>query len=80
MYEAYAGDKNIIKFEGDHNSNRPAFFFDSAVIFLTNTLQLDALLTEESKMNPEQKEEWRAKMEERRKQFKEAAEKEKTEP
>ena len=25
----YSGDKNIITFGGDHNSPRPAFFFDS---------------------------------------------------
>ncbi|KAK6930058.1 hypothetical protein RJ641_004152 [Dillenia turbinata] len=34
IYEAYVGDKNIIKFEGDHNSPRPQFYFDSINIFL----------------------------------------------
>ena len=33
------GDKNIIKFEGDHNSPRPQFYFDSINIFLNNVLQ-----------------------------------------
>ncbi|XAR54613.1 hypothetical protein NMG60_11029831 [Bertholletia excelsa] len=36
---AYAGDKNIIKFEGDHNSTRPQFYFDSINIFFHNVLQ-----------------------------------------
>jgi hypothetical protein len=33
------GDKNIIKFEGDHNSPRPQFYFDSLNIFFHNVLQ-----------------------------------------
>ncbi|XP_022849220.1 uncharacterized protein LOC111371454 isoform X2 [Olea europaea var. sylvestris] len=33
------GDKNIIKFEGDHNSPRPQFYFDSISIFFNNVLQ-----------------------------------------
>ena len=41
MYEKYGGDKNFIKFDGDHNSPRPTFFFDSAVIFLIGTLQVE---------------------------------------
>lgn len=36
----YAGDKNVIIVEGDHNSPRPKFLFDSAAIFLTHTLQV----------------------------------------
>ncbi|OAY55874.1 uncharacterized protein LOC110611849 isoform X3 [Manihot esculenta] len=36
--EAYVGDKNIIKFEGDHNSPRPQFYFDSINIFFHNVL------------------------------------------
>lgn len=32
------GDKNIIKFEGDHNSPRPQFYFDSVNIFFHNVL------------------------------------------
>ena len=40
LYEAYAGDKNLIKFQGDHNSVRPDFFKNSATIFFVNTLQV----------------------------------------
>mmetsp|Transcript_32337 Transcript_32337/g.32960 ORF Transcript_32337/g.32960 Transcript_32337/m.32960 type:complete len:547 (-) Transcript_32337:425-2065(-) len=40
IFEKYAGDKNIILVEGDHNSQRPRFMFDSASIFLTTTLQV----------------------------------------
>ncbi|XP_044499634.1 uncharacterized protein LOC123221032 [Mangifera indica] len=39
IFEVYAGDKNIIKFEGDHNSPRPQFYFDSINIFFHNVLQ-----------------------------------------
>ncbi|KAG2317322.1 hypothetical protein Bca52824_020444 [Brassica carinata] len=39
IYEAYVGDKNIVKFEGDHNSPRPQFFIDSINIFFHNVLQ-----------------------------------------
>ncbi|XP_042444384.1 uncharacterized protein LOC122029461 [Zingiber officinale] len=39
IYEAYAGDKNIIKFEGDHNSPRPQFYYDSVSIFFYNVLR-----------------------------------------
>nr|GEX51488.1 alpha/beta hydrolases superfamily protein [Tanacetum cinerariifolium] len=35
---SYAGDKNVIKFEGDHNSSRPQFFYDSVSIFFHNVL------------------------------------------
>ncbi|XP_065863459.1 uncharacterized protein [Euphorbia lathyris] len=38
IYEAYMGDKNIIKFDGDHNSPRPQFYFDSINIFFHNVL------------------------------------------
>merc|ERR1719223_1720382 len=34
IHDRYAGDKNIILVEGDHNSPRPKFMFDSASIFL----------------------------------------------
>ncbi|XP_047182371.1 uncharacterized protein LOC124848664 isoform X1 [Vigna umbellata] len=37
--ELYAGDKNIIKFDGDHNSSRPQFFFDSISLFFYNVLR-----------------------------------------
>ncbi|XP_042054928.1 uncharacterized protein LOC121799586 [Salvia splendens] len=39
VFDAYVGDKNIIKFEGDHNSPRPQFYFDSVSIFFNNVLQ-----------------------------------------
>ncbi|KAI4369604.1 hypothetical protein MLD38_018029 [Melastoma candidum] len=39
IFEAYMGDKNMIKFEGDHNSPRPQFYFDSINIFFHNVLQ-----------------------------------------
>lgn len=35
----WQGDKNIIKFEGDHNSPRPQFFMDSLTIFFHNVLK-----------------------------------------
>ncbi|KXG39328.1 uncharacterized protein LOC8080807 isoform X1 [Sorghum bicolor] len=38
IYESYIGDKNIIKFDGDHNSPRPQFYFDSITIFFHNVL------------------------------------------
>jgi hypothetical protein len=38
LYEAYGGDKNFIQFDGDHNSSRPDFFFDSVAIFFYNCL------------------------------------------
>ncbi len=41
LHAAYAGDKNLIMFEGDHNSYRPQFFYASALIFLNTVLQID---------------------------------------
>eukprot|EP00252_Welwitschia_mirabilis_P016722 TRINITY_DN3704_c0_g1_i2.p1 TRINITY_DN3704_c0_g1~~TRINITY_DN3704_c0_g1_i2.p1 ORF type:complete len:444 (-),score=99.82 TRINITY_DN3704_c0_g1_i2:373-1704(-) len=38
IFNSYAGDKNIIKFEGDHNSPRPPFYYDSISIFFHNVL------------------------------------------
>lgn len=38
IFNAYAGDKNIIKFDGDHNSSRPQFYYDSVSIFFYNVL------------------------------------------
>ena len=40
IYAKYAGDKNLIIVEGDHNSPRPKFMFDSASIFLQTCLQI----------------------------------------
>ena len=51
LHEKYAGDKNLITFEGDHNSPRPAFFHDSAVIFFIERLQVNFICTEETKMS-----------------------------
>lgn len=38
LYNAYAGDKNLIQVEGDHNSPRPSYLLDSVGIFFFNTL------------------------------------------
>ncbi|KAL6526531.1 hypothetical protein OROGR_015621 [Orobanche gracilis] len=38
IFDAYVGEKNIIKFDGDHNSPRPQFYFDSISIFFNNVL------------------------------------------
>ncbi|KAF0903126.1 hypothetical protein E2562_025716 [Oryza meyeriana var. granulata] len=38
IHQAYAGDKNLIKFDGDHNSPRPQFYYDSVSIFFYNVL------------------------------------------
>jgi len=66
LHDSYAGDKNLIKFDGDHNSSRPEFFNNSAVIFFVNTLQVNFLLTEESKMSSEERKEFKDKMQVRR--------------
>jgi hypothetical protein len=44
LHEKYAGDKNYITFEGDHNTVRPQFFLDSVVIFFLNSLQVQLLV------------------------------------
>jgi hypothetical protein len=43
LYESYAGDKNLVLVDGDHNSVRPRFFLDSVAIFFYNTLQCASL-------------------------------------
>eukprot|EP01033_Poteriospumella_lacustris_P013378 gene13378-9579_t len=40
IHERYGGDKNFILVEGDHNSIRPRYMYDSVAIFLQQTLQL----------------------------------------
>lgn len=47
IHQEYAGDKNIIKFEGDHNSSRPRFYYDSVTIFFHNVLCPPASLSTE---------------------------------
>ncbi|XP_052203200.1 uncharacterized protein LOC127808674 [Diospyros lotus] len=39
IFKSYAGDKNIIKFDGDHNSSRPQFYYESVSIFFYNILR-----------------------------------------
>ena len=43
LSEVYAGDKNVIYVEGNHNSSRPRYFRDSASIFFFNTLQCERI-------------------------------------
>lgn len=43
LHEAFAGDKNFVMVEGDHNSARSKFFMDSVAIFFFNTLQCERL-------------------------------------
>jgi hypothetical protein len=38
LHEKYAGDKNLVLVDGDHNSPRPQYFLDSVGIFFYNTL------------------------------------------
>lgn len=40
LHDAYAGDANMIVVDGDHNSARPKFMFDSVSIFLQACLQI----------------------------------------
>jgi pimeloyl-ACP methyl ester carboxylesterase len=40
LHSKYAGDKNLVIVEGDHNSPRPKFMFDSASFFLQTCLQI----------------------------------------
>ncbi|KAL6888845.1 hypothetical protein ACP4OV_009871 [Aristida adscensionis] len=48
IHQAYGGDKNIIKFEGDHNSPRPQSYYDSVSMFFYSTLQPPQLLAARS--------------------------------
>ena len=43
LLEVYAGEKDRIIVEGDHNSPRPKYFLDSVAIFFYNSLQCEAL-------------------------------------
>eukprot|EP00041_Stephanoeca_diplocostata_P021378 m.496998 g.496998 ORF g.496998 m.496998 type:complete len:481 (-) comp21811_c0_seq3:596-2038(-) len=42
LHDAYAGEKTLRLFRGDHNSPRPPDFFDDAVAFLRRALLVDA--------------------------------------
>lgn len=46
IYHHYAGEKDIVRFEGDHNSSRPPSFYESVISFFHNILisqtELDA--------------------------------------
>lgn len=44
LHEKYAGEKNIILFEGDHNSAWPEFFYNSVCIFFRNCMLIDQLI------------------------------------
>jgi len=44
LYEKYAGDKNLIKVEGDHNSPRPDYALSTIFMFLFNCLQVSKLV------------------------------------
>lgn len=48
LYQVYSGDKSITEFEGDHNSQRPNFFYDSAAIFFHNVLMCDSIEIKEN--------------------------------
>jgi pimeloyl-ACP methyl ester carboxylesterase len=47
IHDRYAGDKNLVRVDGHHNSGRPKYFLDSAGIFLYNRVCEPAGLTEE---------------------------------
>eukprot|EP00331_Platyophrya_macrostoma_P010127 CAMPEP_0176429674 /NCGR_PEP_ID=MMETSP0127-20121128/13838_1 /TAXON_ID=938130 /ORGANISM="Platyophrya macrostoma, Strain WH" /LENGTH=401 /DNA_ID=CAMNT_0017811497 /DNA_START=36 /DNA_END=1241 /DNA_ORIENTATION=- len=60
LYKKYAGDKNLVLVEGDHNSVRPQFLLDSIAIFFYNTLLCEYLPKEveaddQEKKGPEDK-------------------------
>ncbi|KAI7835678.1 hypothetical protein COHA_010417 [Chlorella ohadii] len=44
LFAAYAGDKNFISFDGDHNSMRDEFWYSSALIFLLHALRVPELV------------------------------------
>jgi len=66
LYKKYAGDKNIVKFDGDHNSGRPSYFQDSVAIFFMQTLQIETMLTDQNQMSEEERKEFVEAMEVRR--------------
>jgi len=44
LHERYAGDKNLVIVDGDHNSPRPRFLLQSACLFLQSCMRLPASL------------------------------------
>ncbi|KAF4674439.1 hypothetical protein FOL47_009224, partial [Perkinsus chesapeaki] len=38
LFDKYAGDKNLVMVDGNHNTNRPKFLLHSIAIFFVNTL------------------------------------------
>jgi len=52
LFNKYAGDKNIVFVEGDHNTMRPKYLIDSVTIFFYNALLVDQLPKEEQKSKP----------------------------
>jgi dienelactone hydrolase len=46
--DKYAGDYNLITFEGNHISHRPMFFYDSVCIFFNNNLNINSDFGEEN--------------------------------
>ncbi|GIL52108.1 hypothetical protein Vafri_8045 [Volvox africanus] len=44
LHEAYAGEKELLRFDGDHNSRRPEFFYNSVSNFWHRALLLEHLL------------------------------------
>mmetsp|Transcript_7763 Transcript_7763/g.48152 ORF Transcript_7763/g.48152 Transcript_7763/m.48152 type:complete len:413 (+) Transcript_7763:109-1347(+) len=61
LYEGYAGDKNLIIFDGGHNSVRPFFFYDSVSIFFMNVFDArDQVHTLDSSQSLYDSGSWRA--------------------
>jgi fermentation-respiration switch protein FrsA (DUF1100 family) len=40
LHEKYAGDKNLVIVEGDHNTARPKYVYDAIAVFLQHVLQV----------------------------------------
>lgn len=55
LFDSYAGEKDRILIEGDHNSIRPKYFLDSVSIFFYNALQCDLLPEPEARKKKKKK-------------------------